>query len=277
MSKLLSSNLSRLFKNKVFWLMMSAVLIVSVVSMLNYVRNVADIEAVGGWATLESTYFELVPVFGIFTAVVISLFFGTEYSDGAMRNKIIIGHTRFNVYLSAVITSTVISTLLMFAYFIGGLVGIPGVGIWKIPISQVFLYMLISILLNISLSSIFVLISMNCFNKAASAVATILLAFVLMILGSMIYNALQEPEMTSEMILTENGIETTDPHLNPNYIGGKLRIILDSLLKLLPTGQAILISNTELPHPLMCIAYSIILTVAVTVCGLLLFRKKDLK
>ncbi len=276
MHRLLRADFSRLTKNRVFWLCISAVFLIAVFNIMNFYRQTKAVDAIAN-AALEDHYFEFIPILGILSAIVISLFFGTEYSDGTMRNKLIIGSTRTNIYLSSVVTSAAVSAAVTLACFIGGLAGIPLLGAWTMPLSGVLLYILAGIWSSIALSAIFTFISVNCSRKAESAVIAILTALVLMILGSIIYNKLQEPEMISEMVVTANGIEQTEPHLNPDYIGGSLRSVMTAILHLLPSGQQILIANLELLKPIQCICYSIGLTIIVTVCGAVMYRKKDLK
>lgn len=276
MHRLLKANFSRLTKNRVFWLCISAVFLIAVFNIMNFYRQTKTVDAIAN-AALEDHYFEFIPMLGILSAIVISLFFGTEYNDGTMRNKLIIGCTRTNIYLSSVVTSAAVSAAVTLACFIGGLVGIPLLGAWAMPLSGVLLYILAGILSSIALSAIFTFISVNCSRKAESAVIAILTALVLMIFGSIIYNKLQEPEMISEMTMTVNGIEQTAPHQNPDYIGGPLRSVMTAILHILPSGQQILMANLELIKPIQCICYSIGLAVIVTVCGAVMYRKKDLK
>lgn len=276
MNKLLRANFTRLAKNKAFWLCISAAFLIATYKILDIYRQASRVGGIS-YGVLEDHYFESLPVLGILSAIVISLFLGSEYSEGTMRNKLIVGCTRINIYLSSVVTGAVVSTAFTAAYFIGGLVGIPLLGAWEMPISSVLLYMLAGVLSSIALAAIFTFIGVNCSRKAESAVITILIAFALIILGSVIYNKLQEPEMVSEMLVTANGIEKTDPHLNPDYVGGTLRSVMTTLLHILPSGQQILMSNLELTQPMQCVCYSIGLTVIVTVCGTIIYRKKDLK
>lgn len=273
MNKLLSSNLNRLMKNKVFWLGMAAVFVISIVSMLSACRNQVTAEN----AALEFHYFNILPIIGVFSGSVLGLFLGTEYSDGTMRNKIIIGHTRLNVYLSSMIMSVVVSTLITLVCYVGGLVGIPTFGIWSLPFSQIFIYMLIGVLSSAAMAAIFVAIAMNCSNKAVTSVVMILLALLLMVAASVIYNLLNEPKMVSEMFLVNGQVKTGEPHLNPKYIDGTPRSMLVFLLEFLPTGQAILLANMEMAKPYICLIYSIILIVIVTAVGFIAYRKKDLK
>lgn len=276
MYRLLRAHFSRLTKNKVFWLCVFSVFLINVLNITNYYRFTQATDAIEN-AALETHYFDYVPTLGILSAIVISLFFGTEYSDGTMRNKLIIGSTRTNIYLSSVVTSAFVSAAITLTCFIGGLVGIPLLGVWTMPLSSVLLYILAGVLSSIALSAILTLISINCSRKAEGAVIAIMTALALMILASVIYNKLQEPKMISEMIMTANGIKGSEPHLNPSYIGGSLRSVFTVLQYILPTGQSILIANLELIRPLQCICYSIGLTIVVTVCGAIIFRKKDLK
>lgn len=276
MRKLLRAYFSRLAKNRIFWVCISAVFLIAVFNISNFYRQTQAVDAMAN-AALDDHFFELIPMLGILSAMIISLFFGTEYSDGTLRNKLIIGSTRTSIYLSSAATSAAVSAALTLACFIGGLVGIPLLGAWAMPLSEVLLYIFAGIGSSIALSAIFTFISVNCSRKAESAVIAILTALVLMILGSFLYNRLQEPEMVSEMMVTVNGIEQTEPHLNPHYVGGPLRSAMTAMLHILPSGQQILMANLELINPAQCICYSIGLTIFVTACGAVLFRKKDIK
>ncbi len=53
---------------------------------------------------LEQYTFGNLPLFSVAIAVFASLFFGTEYADGTIRNKLICGHSRGAVYFSSYLT-----------------------------------------------------------------------------------------------------------------------------------------------------------------------------
>ena len=91
MTKLLSANFLRLKKNKVFWggliLMAAWGIFVPVKLHMDAIEmNYAD--------RVEDGFFACAMFIGIFIAVFCSLFLGTEYNDGTMRNKIIVGGKR---------------------------------------------------------------------------------------------------------------------------------------------------------------------------------------
>ena len=68
-------------------------------------------------------------------------------------------------------------------------------------------------------------------------------------LGSSLYNALCEPEFTSDAVFCDNGMEIGDQEPNPYYVSGAKRELFQFGVDALPTGQAILLANQELEHP----------------------------
>ena len=93
----------------------------------------------------------------------------------------------------------------------------------------------------------------------------------------MIYNALSEQEFISGVVITLEGMHMGEPTLNPNYIRGVLRTVYETILNILPTGQAILMANLDITRPLFQMTASLFLILLICACGALLFSKKDLK
>ena len=119
MRNLLSAGFTRLGKNTAFYLTAGALLIIAAVMMLTAgrtaLRNTSDYVY-----TLEQHYFDLAGYMGFFLAAFIALFIGTEYSDGTIRNKLIVGHARTNVYLSNLLVCAVASAAFNAAGMVGG-------------------------------------------------------------------------------------------------------------------------------------------------------------
>ena len=116
MNKLLSAGFSRLWKNKVFWggvLLMPCLLVFVLVS--NY-RDMMHFSVEARAAYILDTFLPGCFMFiGCFTAIFAALFLGTEYSDGTIRNKLVVGHSRVVVYLSSLILCIVSSLLVCVA------------------------------------------------------------------------------------------------------------------------------------------------------------------
>lgn len=276
MRNLLSAGYFRLWRSWEFWLCAALILSVSVLSMLNGCR-MAMAYAESELYTLDHFYWETLPFIGPVCAIFSGLFLGTEYSDGAVRNKLIAGHTRLSVYLSNLILCFFAALFYTGAVLLGGLVGLFFLGPLHMPLQTLALYLLICVLIAASFSAICTFVGMFCSNRAIGAVGALLLIIGLLIWASVLYNALCEPELYSGVVMTADGMQMGDPAPNPAYIGGALRKVYEFLLDLLPTGQGILLANSDAARPLRMALCSAALTLAVTTGGAALFRRKDLK
>lgn len=277
MRKLISAHFSRLWKEKVFWINAGLIFIFSAIMMWNGCRQVSAMKFSGSSADMDRYYFNFVPVLGLFLAEFISLFLGKEYSDGTIRNKIVAGHTRASIYFSNFVVCFAAGFIFMLMWMLGGLIGIPFLGTWKMGIKGFFLYFLIASFFLEAFTGIFVLLSMMLTNRATAAVFEIMLFLALLIVASMIYNSLCEPESISGVIMTANGMEMSDPSPNPVYISGMMRTVYEWILDFLPTGQGILMANVEIVHPFREIVCSILITLCTTAVGVFAFYKKNLK
>lgn len=277
MNKLISANFARLKKDKIFWISITVILICSVAGMLNGCRQANVMEESGYMVSLDSYYFNFAPAIGLFCAIFIALFLGTEYSDGTIRNKLAVGHTRTHIYLSNFVVCFVACLAFVAVWLIGGLVGIPFLGVWEIGAGGFFLFVLIAVLFTAALAGIFTLLSALSTNRAITVVITIICFLGLLVLASIIYNRLCESEFLSGMVITAEGMEMRDPTPNPNYISGSLRTFFEWVLDLLPTGHGILMANVETAHPIRQIILSMLIAFGSIVSGIFLFQKKDIK
>ena len=282
MRKLLSAGFTRLGKNAAFYLTAGALLIIAAAMMLiagrTALRNTSDYVY-----TLEQYYFDLAGYMGFFLAAFIALFIGTEYSDGTIRNKLIVGHGRVSIYLSSLIVCAVASAVFNTAAMVGGLAGVPVLGFWTLGAGDVAMAFLIAFLSGIALTAVLLVVSMLTSNRARGVVICIFLFLSLLLLGSFLYNSLLEPEMHSNMIITVDGITTAPAEPNPAYVAEPLRSVYLALRNILPTGQMVLLANISYSaqegltiYPLQ-IAGCVLVIALSTGAGLALFKRKDLK
>ncbi len=276
MTELLRANGSRMGKNRVLWISLLAAVAMELFIVLNGCRQAA-MDTNGYEWSLDQFYFDAGPVLGLFFALVLGMFLGTEYSDGTLRNKLVVGHTRREVYLAHLVTGMGVAALFTAAVFLAGMVGIPGLGVWKMGPGGVVLSFLVSLGFNMALTALFALVGMLSEKKATTAVTVILLFLAMAAFSSWLNARLGEPELDSGIIITAQGMQWSDPTPNPRYIGGAMRTFCQFLMETMPTGQAILLANQELPQPLLSLGASVVLTVGITLVGLGLFEKKDLK
>lgn len=282
MSKLMRAYLVRLRKEKSLWLFLAVMLVLSLLIIRSGILLDLQYPEDETYVTLESCFFGSVPYIGVLCSVVISLFLGVEYSDGTIRNKLVTGHKRNDIYLSSLLTSIIIAEMFALAWFLGGLAGIPHFGLWTMETKRLLLYVLLVVLSTAALAAIFHFIGMLITNRAISVVAAIFVALGMLLMGSMLYNKLCEPEMTlSGMVITENGVEFGDEIPNPSYVGGTARVIYGIILNALPQGQEILLANyddmSQMGNPTVAIMGSLLILLVITAVGITIFRKKDLK
>lgn len=279
MSKLLRANLVRLWKSKIFWFCMGCMLLYAVTYMLNASQKPIS-SLTGKLYPLEHYYFMFLAYVGFSFAVITSMFVGTEYSDGTMRNKLIMGHTRTNIYLANLIVTFIAALLIMCVWFIGALlVGAPTFGFFTFSPAKLAGYFLICVLLATAYSAINTFIAMLSSNKTVTVLISIVLLICLIVCATTIDNALKEPETISSMsgITISSAAPIVGEEVpNPRYISGAFRSILILLLDILPTGQSVSLAFLEM-RPVTMILSSVVVTVGMTVFGIVLLRKKDLK
>lgn len=276
MRKLISADFCRLRRDKVFWIGAAAVLVYAVTGMLSGCRQtLEDTQSEFPYA-LDTFYFCFVLGIGIPIAVYIGLALGTEYSDGTIRNKLVVGHTRRDIYLANLFINILCGLCLLLAGLLGGLIGIPVLGTWKM--GKMFLvYLMISIMFMVSYAAIFTLVGMLCSSKAVSAVLSILLFLGLMLVAVNVYSKLMEPEMVNGLIITQEGMQMGDPSPNPAYVSGLEREICQFIVDFLPTGQCCQMEELSIQHPVRMIVSSAVIAIVTTLGGIVAFERKDIK
>ena len=225
-----------------------------------------------GVQALEVRMMQIFPFLPVLHAAFVSLFLGLEYQDGTLRNKLIAGHSRASVYLAALAACIVGCFVILLGWALGAMAGIPKFGWFSLDAPSLLIGAALILLLTAALTAILTLL-----NRAAAAVASILLMFGLIVLGSVFYNALSEPEMMSAAVMTVNGFEVGEPMPNPAYISGALRDVYQLAVDALPTGQSILLANQELARPVLSLCASACIAALVSAAGILAFRWKKLK
>ena len=104
MRKLLSANFSRLWKSKLFPLaLLTAAVMSGLILFVNQFNSASSIKY------MDFPFFSQFIYNPVILAAFITLFLGTEYSDGILRNKLSIGHSRGSVYAANLCASVILS------------------------------------------------------------------------------------------------------------------------------------------------------------------------
>lgn len=277
MSKLISANFAKLFKDKIFWIGIGVMLAMgSFLTVMNYMQ----MKKYGFHTTIDDGFAIYIIYMGILLAAFCSLYVGTEYTDGTMRNKIVIGHKRFSIYLTNLIVCTVAGILMCLAYILSVIIiGTPLLGGFSLDIHVIVSIVLCSFVLSMAYTAIFTLVAMLNQSKAIVAVINILGIFILLFAAIYLSQKLSEPEIYEGYTYINEAGEAVeeDDVPNPGYITGTKREVYSFFLDFLPTGQALQLSSMSDEGLLVKVVYSFIIIILTTGGGIYFFRKKDLK
>lgn len=253
MNNLLHANFARLWKNKLFG---SGTVFMFGFGLFEIISNYNTSIKMGEQLYLSDVLFAYAFIAGIISAIFICFFTGTDYSDGTIRNKLIIGHSRSSVYFTNLITNVLAVTFMCFAYVIAVLlIGTVIIGSLDMETGQALKIFFSSFLLITAYCSIYTGLSMLCHNKATAVaigtVASFLFLFSEAYIGSM---------------------------LNfPGYWTGTKRIVLECIFNYLPSGQSYQYMSLQFDHSglkMLCLAVISILSAFV---GVMFFQKKDIR
>lgn len=275
MLNLLSAELSRLFKNKLFRF---ALILVAGVGAFEIVMEYMDGKSMGTATSLDASFFSFIFIVGVCTAVFTSMFIGTEYSDGTIRNKLVVGHRREQLYICAYVTSLCASAVMMALWFVVYFtLGLLLLGGPVLGAPQMLAFIGISILTIMAFDALYVLVSLLVPNKASAAVACMLLFFGMLIVAAVINGMLDAPEFVQDYSITANGVELMDPLPNPEYLSGMKREVYQFIYDFLPSGQAIQLMVASVLHPIRMVLCSFGIMAASVLGGVHVFKKKDIK
>lgn len=274
MIKLLNAGFTRLRKNKIFWLL--TLFSIGLALFMIYTQY-SDMKKYGQVIEVEQLMLNYSTMIGIVIAIFTSLFLGVEYSDGAIRNKISIGHKRTNIYLSNLIITSITS---LFSYILFMVViviiGIPlfgGITMSILALLKLIGYIFVMIL---AYSSIFTFLAMLIDNKTITAITTIMLAFGMMMFALVCLEIINTQEYIQEASMVSGEMKFEEVK-NPKYPSENKKKVCQTLLDINPAGQSFQLTGRTAPNLKVLPIYSLGILVVFTGTGLVLFKKKELK
>lgn len=275
MSKLLSAGFARLWKSRLFYL---EIIISCGLAAIAGCTQFREVRNWGATIPLEHAFYNCTPFILFFVPTFIALFTGSEYSDGTIRNKLIVGHTRFDVYLSEFTVNSAAMLIVYLAQLVVAFaLGVPMFGFFTVPISMILLQFMDGALMVIALSALFTMLALLISSKSGSTAICLILVFAFFMVGMILQAKLSEPEIYESVLglNADGGLIMGDPKPNPNYVSGVWRQVYQFIFDFIPMGQAIHVA--DLTFAWYYSLYSLALIAITTVPGLLLFRRKDIK
>lgn len=206
------------------------------------------------------------PIPSLIAAPLLSLHLGTDYSDNTLRNKLIVGHTRTEVYLADLLTCVIAAAGLDVLYLLlaGALCVYPVLGmagtLLRVSVGQLLAWIAAALLARAAWAAVMKLAATLLGSRTAASIAGLLL--VLAAAGVCAFG-FHELEYLARHPETANGAARQ----------ALWQLALDTL----PTGQYLQISRLDTPQLWRLPLLSLTVTAAMTGAGLALFRRKDLK
>lgn len=227
MSNLLSAGIYRYRKSAVFWIILTMSIILGLIT---------------GAVTDSSTSFQSDYLLGFFLAISIqiSLIIGTEFSNGIVRNKLVVGHSKGMIFLSELLLSLISSTVLFAAYY-GAFIVFNINWFNNMERNDIALVVVGLWLMHLSFATICTTI---CFfipyNTAVATVLNFILIIAMVICSHNLHLRFIEPEYNHSFVLNDNGDKVdVDGNLNPKYIppDSVKYALLHTFYYLMPYGQ----------------------------------------
>ena len=280
MRKLLRADFSRLRREKAFLVSILVMIgyAIAICCMLQYSMKLNDTVLSMDTAYICAYGFQgVLTIPGLILAVVCSLFTGTEYSDGVIRNKLIAGHSRSCIYLSNFILNSTAGILLILFYLLMiFILGVPMFDPFQMEAGTILWFFAAGILAMISYAALFTFITMIAQNKTAASVINILAVVVAMFVCSYLLALIAQPEYYSAIEMV-NGQEVQTMVPNPHYLQEGARKAVQFFADLLPSGQSLQLSSGSAVHLKLLPLFSAALICAANILGIFWFRKKDIK
>lgn len=323
MIRLLRANFSRMFRS---WYFRLGMLISIVLNIYLPVVNYINMQTHSDWYNLEDSdpeaqmeflrsinchesYMFIGGMFCMFIVpVIIALFIGTDYSDGTIRNKLMVGHRRCDIYLANLITAVSSAELVLLSGMaVSYLTGLIFFKYTYLSAVEILVFILVGIFITASISAICTFLAMIIPSKAGGMTASIMTSFVLMISGGSIGSALESPryyddgvyehtdtgeiyefdnlldEMSLKELheygLTASDIDKLEPMRteNPYYPKGLKRKIYVWIQEATPGCQYMSLQSWNKDFNDTSFAWSAFFIVVTTATGILMFRKRNLK
>lgn len=277
MNRLLEANIVRLLKDKIFWICMIIMAVMAAFILNTCHRNGIEM---GVEPRLDGGFFLEMQFIGVMIAAFCSMYVGTEYNDGTIRNKIVVGNKRSAIYLANFITVSIAGVFIELAYLlIFSAIGMPLFGVENTTWGDFGFGLLVSVMVVIAFSGIWTMLSMCIQNRTIVMAITIIGAFLLLFAAIYIFSSLSEPPVWESYYAPDqagNIIEFPE-EVNTQYVSGVKRDIYTFLFNLNPAGQGLQLARGMDTMNWWLPVYSLMIAIVSTVTGLAIFHKKDIK
>lgn len=257
MIRMLRADLKRLWK--------SAALRLSLIGMLALASAFMAIQATSMDYTvpLSRVIFLPMSMYGVFMGAMVSVFVGTDFSDGFIRNKLLAADHRSSLVLAQILVSC-IACAIVYAIVTLFTAGVGQFFFENNADSLTFIrFFFLGLGMSLTTGCLYAVITLLCGNKTQAVILCMGLAFVMLFLAMHTNSILVQPEF-------KDGV------LNPKYVGGIRRFLSGILHDLNPCGQAAQLSTWEVWNPVRIAVLDLTMIAGMSALGCGLFRRKNI-
>ena len=251
MANLLAEGFRRLFKGKRFYI---CLIVYCAIALLEIVIYYIGNNMFGGsddFLHVDSLLLEGLTLCCLFSAITAGMLISRDYTNNTIRNKIIIGHSRTNIYLANLIVTSAVFMIYNAAYLLVVIgVGMPLIGGGEFPSSDLTKNMLAAMVVLLAFSSLVTFITMT-----IKTIGGAILAIALNYIGSFIGLAVE-------------------------ILSVKYKKFCDFIMDVLPSMQLNTLQMsvyTSVKHLGSMMLYDVIIIVGTTILGIIIFNKTDVK
>ncbi|MCD7744799.1 MAG: ABC transporter permease [Lachnospiraceae bacterium] len=181
MRNLIHAEFYRYKRNGLIWLLLGAAFLSGVIFGLSVIIN----------GTFDDMF--IIPL-SVILAVFLSLEVGQEYNDGTIRNKIVAGHGRGEIYISKFVMAVVTSLIMTTVYLVPSVI-LSAFVLWNNLQMTSFLCILFGFyILNFVWAVVFTFVSLLISKREVSAIVNFTLVIVVMLAAYQIEAMLGQPE-----------------------------------------------------------------------------------
>ena len=273
MTRLLRANLCRMKRSRIFITCLGVTFALSAIYTYILVRISP---ALAGW---DNTILAMTAAAVFAAAAFSTLFLGEDHSCGTIRNKVIIGCSRTQIYFANLLTVIIGGLLLTFAWELPP--AVVGVFVFKdfaLSAGSFAFGILVCVCAIAAACSIFTLASMLIVKRSSATAIVITLMAGAFAVTPTIKNKLAVPLTfeVSERNADGAAVERVFEEPNPSAVTGFPRAALEAVYNLLPFGQIKQAADETRDRAVLPLCSLGVFAVS-TAAGIAVFRRKDLK
>ena len=248
MVNLLAEGYRRLFKGKRFYIVLAVIVGVAafVLTLVTILSSTFDDSAS---PKADGMLFMMTGTMPLLISIAAGLLIVQDFRNNTIRNKIIVGHSRTNIYLASLIVSITVAVIYQFAFWLT-VIGLGSIlmGFNEFPSKAIFVNMFVALVIQLTFTAVIVFLC-NSMKNIGGFVISLTMHYIVSMLSAFLLFV--KSEKVQELI-TE---------LVPSY-----------QVNIVEYGY------TEVPEHLPVILLAdLAIIVVTTIGGILIFNKSDLK